>query len=533
MNNTGKLYKSQPISQKQAKQPSSSLHTQIRPIDTLKIHNTQMPYSKYSTNQEDDETTVVTATTTNNSQSDVISAGIQMAASNANSMMQASSSAVSLASQSFCASSEGLPSLAPYINRGTLKHLDSRNLEQNMQIRHDLVMEPGFRIAPQRSESVEDMEAIREEYWSNIRLELAELALPDVHCAPRLCALIAEIRELMHELYPRCDIVTGHLNEVLDEMLIIQQLKHGLLDLSGLFTFLAAAMKKNCAPKRDVKVEAMVQYATEGNVLEALKTCLELMEAMKLDLANYKLDQIRSHVAQSAVMVERKFFQLMLSDGRLTLDLTRKWLSESIDSSKCPSENFIDSLLKLLVCPFVRETSVPETLILDKKRLISMHSAFQDLCIVQCLLLIYKQHTRNSPKSLASERLKADLLELLNKRDTQISDVVDVMARAIAQFRGEFEASSALFNSIHAAINKIIAPENEFFLMVEKKLVDALRQQLTKQTSCGSAGLSDLNVLDKLEELGQRLAKLYTYNWHVFEPVYLKMFESVEPSCKK
>lgn len=391
-----------------------------------------MPYSKFTANQEDDESTVITATS--NSQTETISSAMQVDASSATDL-SASASSVNLASQSFCASSEGLPSLAPYINRSSLKHLDNRSLEQNMQIRHDLVLESGFRVSAHRSaEAAEELEAIKEEYWSNIRLELAELALPDVQSAPRLCALICEIRELMCELYPRCDVVTGQLSEILDETMIIQQLKHGVLDLSELFNFLAATMKKNCAPKRDSIVEAMVDYAASGSVLEALRTCLELMEGMKLDLANYKLDQIRPHVAQSAVIVERKFFEAMFTSGRLTLELTKKWIGDSMteDGSQCPSEMFASGLLKLLVYPYVKDLSVPETFILDKKRLMSMHSAFQDLCIVQCLLLIYKQNCRNTPKSLASEKLKENLLQMLSKRDTQISNVVQVMAQAIA-----------------------------------------------------------------------------------------------------
>ncbi len=498
-------------------------------------------YSQFTAKQEDDESTVISATTANtNSQPEVISTAMEVdsititsaSTSSSTNVMQSSASSVNLTSQSFCASSEGLPSLAPYINRATLKYLDNRSLEQNVQLRHDLVLESGFRISAHRSaEALEELEKIKEEYWSNIRLELAELALPDVLNAPRLCTLISEIRELMCELYPRCDVVTGHLCEVLDEKLIIQQLKHGLLDLSELFNFLALTMKKNCAPKRDGQVEAMVKYAAEGNVLDALKTCLELMEGMKLDLANYKLDQIRPHVAQYAVASERKIFESIFTGGRLTLDLTKKWMQESIENADSPSELFVACLLKLLICPFVRETSVPETFILDKKRLISMHSSFQDLCIVQCLLLIYKQNCRNAPKSLASERLKDELLEMLGKRDTQISDVVEVMTRAIAQFRGQLQVSVADFNTIHAAINKIIAPENEFFLMVEKKLLAVLKNQLMTKSNNEPAGLSDLNVVDKLSELGEKLSALCSFNWSVFEPIYNNLFALL--TCKK
>lgn len=477
-----------------------------------------MPYSKFTVKQDDDESTVITATTNSQPTASLDSTTNEIT----NIMRAASTSSVTLSNTSFCASISGLPSLAPYINRSSLKYLDSKSLEQNMQVRHDLVLESTFRLTSQHMAEATD------EYWSSIRLELAELALPDVQMCPRLAALIAEIRELMLDLYPRCELVTGQLNEALDENLIIQQLKHGLFDVAGLFGFLASVMKKNCAPKRDAAVDLMLENAHGGNVIEALQLCLELMEAMKLDLANYKLDQIRPHVAQTAVIVERKFFELMFSSSKLNLDMTKKWLKDAATETGLNGhECFAEALVRLLVCPFVRETSVPETFILDKKRLISLHSAFQDLCIVQCLMLIYKQNCGNAPRSLAGERLKSDLLDLLNRPDTQISDIVQVMSQAVADFRGQLQVQAADFNTIHAAINKIIAPENELFLMVEKKLLSAVRAHLLGHSKT-SSGLSDLNVLDKLGEIAEKLSKITQFNWAVFGPLYTTLFKMIQ-----
>ena len=130
---------------------------------------------------------------------------------------------------------------------------------------------------------------------------------------------------------------------------------------------------------------------------------------------------------------------------KISLILQSKWLSEAISSTSVDSvnsahsccEDFLDAAIKLLVNPFVKGTNcnVPETFILDKKRLISLHGKFQDLCIVQCLLLIFKESSKscdtNMRKCFTANLLKSELLRLLEKPDTQISDISDLMIKSL------------------------------------------------------------------------------------------------------
>lgn len=444
--------------------------------------------------------------------------------------------------------------LGPYINRHTLKGLDAALLERNMQIRHDLMLDPVLRASlPSRAPNDD---AMRDEYWSSLRLELAELQLPEVHNAPRLRLLIAEIRELMVELYPRCEMVRGELVELMDEDLVIQQLKHGLFDLSAFFDFLARAMKKNCAPKRDGLVDSMLASGQLGAHMDALRICLDLLECMKLDLANYKLDLLRPSVAKSAISTERNYFANLFTSKKLSLELTRHWLEQTREchetcrgecrgachkecrgacregchapQSMSPHEVYLEAALRLLVTPFVRDTSVPETFLLDKKRLVALHSKFQDLCIVQCLLLIYKQATAGATRSLHTEKLRSDLLVQLENTETQISNISELVAAAIAVHKGQHAVSPADYNLVHASINKIIAPDNQLFLLVEQRLLAFVRQSVSNEDanmteSPPSVKLSDLNVLDQLGDVANRFTSLLAYNWHVFEPLYRQL----------
>ena len=192
-------------------------------------------------------------------------------------------------------------------------------------------------------------------------------------------------------------------------------------------------------------------------------------------------------------------------------------------------EAYLNAGIKLLISPFVRETcSVPETFILDKKRLIFLHGKFQDLCIVQCLLLIFKQTCaeRNMRRSFTSNLLKGELLRLLEQPDTQISDISNLLIKCLK----DSQIYSVDFDYIHSALNKIISPENELFLMVESKLIKRIKAKLSQTANSNSsiepAGLSDLNVLDEIDCLTKKFGILLQYNWNVFEPIYQNLLNN-------
>ena len=121
----------------------------------------------------------------------------------------------------------------PYINRNHLKHLDTVNMERNMQIRHDLMVEEGYRASLPRLDLSEEDEEI---YWNAIRVEVAELAIAKCQGCPKLRALLSEIRN--DENCIRSELVTSDFSEFLEDThFIVQQLKNGALDIHGFFQF--------------------------------------------------------------------------------------------------------------------------------------------------------------------------------------------------------------------------------------------------------------------------------------------------------
>jgi hypothetical protein len=484
-----------------------------------------MIYSKFTDNKEDNEETLVSPSSAPASASTPVVAPNMNGTLNINPNTQ--SHILSSTPQTLATSlqSEGPAVFIPHINRTHLKTLDTCILERNMQVRHDLMVDEGYRASLPKLEISEESEEL---YWISIKIEVAELISQSTNDAPRLRALIHEIREMIIDLYPRCDLVVGEFSEYLeDTAFVIQQIKIGSLDIQGFFKFLGHVMKKNCAPKRDVLVDSMINCECP---IEGLKAALKLIELMKLDLANFKLDQLRPIIAKTAVSTERGFFSQLFANGKLSLDLTRKWYkghASEIENKESSYAIFISAGVQLLITPFVKNSSsVPETFILDKKRLISFHGKFQDLCIVQCLLLIFKK--ASSCKSLtgcfAANLLKRELLRLLEKADTQISDISTLIVNTLK----EIHVKHIDFDYIHSALNKIISPENELFQMVEGKLVKRIKSKLScaKASNNSNEGLSDLNVLDEVDSLTSKFGILLQFNWSIFEPIYQNIHDN-------
>ncbi|EIN12618.1 Tcp11-domain-containing protein [Punctularia strigosozonata HHB-11173 SS5] len=229
------------------------------------------------------------------------------------------------------------------------------------------------------------------------------------------------------------------LRSVLDSDLIEQELKHGLFDPSGLFRVIGETLKCHCAPMRDRAVESMVQIAqtcasggsgTKADAVKALRMCFEVLEFMKLDIANHQLQTLRPFLVQSSAEFELKTFQERRVHGHLALTTTRQWIEaahQQLLSVPSPLPYFAASppsvQLRLIalraiadlifvppstapLTPLPPPTTTPthrpppaiaplpgypETLYLDHSRMVVLSADAADLTSLYMLLMLYRQ----------------------------------------------------------------------------------------------------------------------------------------------
>ncbi|GAW05743.1 Tcp11-domain-containing protein [Lentinula edodes] len=200
------------------------------------------------------------------------------------------------------------------------------------QLRHDLMFDNGLQFRPTYSRRKRQLS---EAYWTAVIREVesgctcfsvdksgAPMMTPACVCnqipIPPLHPIIAFAERIWHANYIR---------SIIDPALIEQELRHNLFDLSSLLRAIGVLLKGHCAPMRDSAVEDMVRAAdtckpggpgTKAEGVNALRTCLEILELMKLDIANHQLQSLRLSISRTSAVYELQNFQAKFADAEGT-----------------------------------------------------------------------------------------------------------------------------------------------------------------------------------------------------------------------
>ncbi|KAJ7784594.1 T-complex protein 11-domain-containing protein [Mycena metata] len=281
-----------------------------------------------------------------------------------------------------------IPPVHPPINRNTLKELDLDVIIRNPQLRHDLLFDPGLQFRPTTTRRKTERS---EKYWAAITCELesgctcvsfdmrgkphptvcacAHVSTPSLNpvvaFSPTLHVVTlrmpSRIRSLLDEflevlllvIQPLSNVVGAHVSptksqqaehvaqaayirSVFDPALIEQELKHKLFDPSGLFRAIGLTLQGHCAPMRDHAVELMVQVAqtcapggegTKADAVRAVRMCMDILELMKLDIANHQLQTLRPFLMRTSGQFELRSFKSRKGGQGCPFQKTREWLA--------------------------------------------------------------------------------------------------------------------------------------------------------------------------------------------------------------
>ncbi|TFK52540.1 Tcp11-domain-containing protein [Heliocybe sulcata] len=262
------------------------------------------------------------------------------------------------------------------------------------------------------------------------------------------------------------------LRQVFDLDLIEQELQHRVFDPSGLFRVIGDLLKCHCAPMRDRAVESMVAAAQscapgagggKADAVKAIRMCFEVLELMKLDIANHQLQALRPFLVHTSASYELKAFQENQGSGELSISHTRRWLQDAhrvlgslqspliyqetrarmnYRSLRCRGDQIHLAALRALTdlvfvppIPIVSSPtsepsatptllshasdimpSYPETLYLDHSRLHVLSKDAADLTALYMLLMLYRQLVHSDSgigsKNYAAKMDDAELVKI-------------------------------------------------------------------------------------------------------------------------
>merc|ERR1739848_340874 len=165
--------------------------------------------------------------------------------------------------------------------------------------------------------------------------------------------------------------------EKLDLELIAQQAENQVLDAKNYALFIIDLLGKLCAPVRDHEILELQNHL--DNLVELFKQIMKVVDHMKLDMANFTIQQARPLIVSQSVEYEKTKFKEFLATQNDGLQMTRAWLQRH-----APRDEEVEPRMqRLLINRILTEAFVellewddyfgwPETLAMDSHRFTSL-----------------------------------------------------------------------------------------------------------------------------------------------------------------
>eukprot|EP00794_Sanderia_malayensis_P012909 gene12909-14239_t len=444
-------------------------------------------------------------------------------------------------------------------------HHDISSIVGNMVLAHELIVNDNYQLKSFQENTLEKAvrDVVHKAFWDNLQQQLDH----DPPQYENALQLLKEIKEIVLSFVGRNEVLKSQIHEVLDMDLIAQEVSHHCFDLKQCARFVVIIMGKLCAPVRDDEVKNLTKL--EG-IAPTLRGIMEVLEQMKLDMANYKLQEIKPYLMQQCVEYERAKFQQYLEANPDGTKLTRLWLEKAFkdvtklitSSSQNQKENELPngdvakenksmqkppemSATLVMTHAYLMLLNVndgwmpPETLLMDELRLIEMGYMFDRLALIGSVMLIvsniFGKHL--STDSAFTKKLKDDLFVLLDGvPNVQLSRTLpNVYEQVITETRKTLEARgiAALTDQqielLESQITHILDGKNSVHQLIRSRIRDYVLLCMTseKVPRHNEAPLALANVQEELRELAGRFARLIIHNRNVYQPLYTDIIKSI------
>ncbi|PAA61166.1 hypothetical protein BOX15_Mlig031772g1, partial [Macrostomum lignano] len=377
-------------------------------------------------------------------------------------------------------------------------------------------------------------ETMHRAFWDMLTENLAKQP-PDYSQA---VTLIGEIKTILLSLLPNNERARQQIEEVLDLELIRQKVEHGAFDINYYSNYVLDLMGKMCAPARD---EAIRACAAIQEPVALFRELFRLLDLMKLDMANFTMQQMRPYIRQQAVTYEReKFEQLLASQAAVGVDglrRTRAWLSESAAAlpaaERTPSRVVSEALLRLVDWrqsrPQPEADWWPETLVMDAQKLVGIRDRLAQLhCVCACVLLAMgalgqrlPEDRRPAFKARATAAAAAVLADCpADRLDSAAAGLADTLAKSAES--ADYRVNDKECQLLTAQLADL--PVHAAARLLHSRLMDFLReglQDLQARQVRLPTGYSAVEA--ELAQVAGAFLRLCAHNRAVFGQLYDKL----------
>ncbi|RCI01860.1 hypothetical protein CU098_010690 [Rhizopus stolonifer] len=209
----------------------------------------------------------------------------------------------------------------PPINIDSLQELSFYHIITNLSLRHDLVFDAHLQFRPNMEGTRGKEKRIAADvYWKQVEHAITLKSFDFLKVViQELSRLLISLMEIPGN-WPSF-VTKDCILQMLDQDLIVQQLKSGCFEGQRMVEFLQALFTELLMGKEQDNIESMYSLFLKGNYAMALRCCFGLIEAIRLNGANFILGYYRHFLITTCAEFELRWF----TKNAYSLDSVVQW----------------------------------------------------------------------------------------------------------------------------------------------------------------------------------------------------------------
>merc|ERR1712226_1625678 len=299
------------------------------------------------------------------------------------------------------------------------------------------------------------------------------------------------------------------MGERLDLDLIKQQADNGVLDFDSYSVYVLDLMGKLCAPVRDDEINAL-KALDRKDVVKLFQGIMKTLDHMRLDMANFMIQQARPLIMSQSVEYEKMLMNRILTEALVEL---LEW-----------DESY----------------SLPETLAMDHKRIISLRDQTERTSVSTAVILVSFSNISGFIIPMDAQKLKetikshVDILLQDFFDDTNLLTLLPNVALQVIKDINDYlkEKGKALLpdstaKNLQDQISELEDPNHRIRDLVQKRIVDFNKQAIAGSRSAPLQIPPGLTLCQKeLAQIAGGFVRLVSYNRAVFGEFYEDIIEN-------
>jgi len=414
----------------------------------------------------------------------------------------------------------------------------------NMALAHEIAVDKDFslqKIQPANEVEKQVKEIMQRAFWDL----LADQLKADPPQYSQALTLLTEIKGMLYSLLlPQHEKLKEKIESILDIEVIQKQIDADCLEFEKYAGYILGVMGMLCAPARD---ERMGELREMGEVVPLFKGIMDLLEQMKLDMANFTIQQVRPMIQQQSVDYEKLKFGEFLASQEDGLQVTREWLVRHSPSDEERDDPKYRRLLgqRVLTEAYTELLQwdeyycLPETLVMDQRRVFQIRDKVERVSVSTAVILLSFSNLNSLIVPMDSQRLKETIkkhVDILLQDFVDDNDLIGLLPSVSAQVvkdvndyleeKNKAKLSETAMEDLKTQIASLEDPNQRIRDLLQKRIVEFCKQVIagTMKNMQVPPGLTICK--NDLGDIAGGFLRLVNYNKSVFGDYYNEIIEN-------